>query len=224
MARVWLFDLDDTLHDAHRSAMPALSLAMGQYIERELGLCRTESDALRRQYFLRYGATLLGLIRHHAVKAAHFLHHTHQLPGLEDAVRSHPHDVAALAALPGRKYILTNAPRAYALRVLTALELLPLFDGVFTIEDMAMFGHLRPKPDARMLRRLAARLGVPPSHCVLVEDTLQHQRAARRVGMKTVWMRRWIHGLPARAHDRARRPPYVDFKVRSLRELRRRLR
>ena len=31
-------------------------------------------------------------------------------------------------------------------------------DGVITIEDMAMFGHLRPKPDARMFRALAARL------------------------------------------------------------------
>jgi putative hydrolase of the HAD superfamily len=224
MTRVWLFDLDDTLHDAHRSTMPGLSLAMGQYIERELGLSKPESEALRRRYFQRYGATLLGLMRHHAVKAAHFLHHTHLLPGLEDAVRSHPHDVAALATLPGRKYILTNAPRAYALRVLTTLDLLPMFDGVFTIEDMAMFGQLRPKPDARMLRRLAARLGVPPSRCVLVEDTLQHQKAARRVGMQTVWMRRWIQGQRARAHDRARRPPYVDFKVRSLRELRCRLR
>lgn len=224
MTRVWLFDLDDTLHDAHRSTMPGLSLAMGQYIERELGLSKPESEALRRRYFQRYGATLLGLMRHHAVKAAHFLYHTHLLPGLEDAVRSHPHDVAALATLPGRKYILTNAPRAYALRVLTTLDLLPMFDGVFTIEDMAMFGQLRPKPDARMLRRLAARLGVPPSRCVLVEDTLQHQKAARRVGMQTVWMRRWIQGQRARAHDRARRPPYVDFKVRSLRELRCRLR
>ena len=179
---------------------------------------------LRRRYFARYGATLLGLIRHHAVKAAHFLHDTHQLPGLEDRLRRHPHDVATLAALPGRKYILTNAPRAYAMRVLTTLDLLPLFDGVFTIEDMAMFGHLRPKPDARMLRRLAASLRVPPSQCVLVEDTLQHQKAARQVGMKTVWLRRWIRrsALAAR-RDRARRPPYVDRKVNSLQALRRRL-
>ncbi|MFT3817103.1 MAG: HAD-IA family hydrolase [Rubrivivax sp.] len=222
--RVWLFDMDDTLHDAHRSAMPALSFAMGQYIERELGLTKPESDALRRRYFQRYGATLLGLVRHHAVKAAHFLHHTHLLPGLEDRLRRHPHDVAALARLPGRKYVLTNAPRAYALRVLERLDLLPLFDGVFTIEDMAMFGHLRPKPDARMLRTVAARLGVHPSQCVLVEDTLQHQKAARRIGMKTVWMRRWIrgHALAAR-RDRARRPPYVDRKVNSLRALLRRL-
>ncbi len=222
MKRVWLFDLDDTLHDAHRSAMPALSQAMGDYIQRELGLTRAESDALRRQYFLRYGATLLGLLRHHGVKAAHFLHDTHRLPGLEDRLRRHPHDVAALAALSGKRYILTNAPRAYALRVLGTLGLLPLFDGVFTIEDMAMFGQLRPKPDARMLRRLAARLGLPPSRCVLVEDTLAHQKAARRIGMQTVWLQRWIRGLASRSGDRARKPAYVDIKARSIRELGRR--
>ncbi len=222
---VWLFDMDDTLHDAHRSAMPALSLAMGQYIQRELALSKPESDALRRRYFQRYGATLLGLVRHHPVKAAHFLHHTHLLPGLEDRLRRHPHDVAALARLPGRKYVLTNAPRAYALRVLQTLDLLPLFDGVLTIEDMVLFGHLRPKPDARMLRAVAARLKMHPSQCVLVEDTLQHQKAARRIGMKTVWMRRWIRGAQAQAvrRDRARCPPYVDRKVNSLQALRRRL-
>ncbi len=223
MKRIWLFDLDDTLHDAHRSAMPQMSVAMGQFIERELGLDQAASDALRRHYFKRYGLTLLGLLRHHAVKAAHFLHDTHLLPGLEDRVRSHPHDVAALLALPGRKYVLTNAPRAYAMRVLDALDLLPLFDGVFTVEDMVMFGHLRPKPDARMLRRLAARLGVPPSHCVLVEDTLGNQKSARRVGMKTVWLRRWIRRLPARGRDRTRVPAYVDRRVGSLRELGRRM-
>lgn len=221
--RVWLFDLDDTLHDAHRSAMPDMQRAMGVFIERELGLTTAQSDALRRQYFQRYGATLLGLIRHHAVKAAHFLHDTHRLPGLEQRVRRHPHDVAALARLPGRRYILTNAPRTYAERVIGALGIGSLFDGVITIEDMAMFGHLRPKPDARMFRRLVARLGVPASHCVLVEDTLVHQKAARRVGLRTVWMRRWIRQMPQRKGERARCPAYVDCKLNHLRDLQRRL-
>ena len=101
------------------------------------------------------------------------------------------HDRAALARLPGRKVILTNAPRAYALRVLGALGLMRHFDAVLTIEDMAMFGSHRPKPDARMLRHVAARLKVAPRRCVLVEDTLVHQKAAYRLGMRTVWMRRY---------------------------------
>jgi putative hydrolase of the HAD superfamily len=222
-AKVWLFDLDNTLHDGSGASLGHITAQMTQYMIDELSITREEADRLRRRYWLRYGATLLGLVRHHGVKAAHFLHHTHQLPGLEQRLRCHPHDVAALAALPGRKYILTNAPRVYAERVLSGLGLLPLFDGVFAIEDMTMFGHLRPKPDARMLRNVAARLGVPPQRCVLVEDTLEHQKAARRIGMKTVWLRRWIRRLPSAASDRARTPAYVDRKLHSIRDLRRRL-
>ena len=103
-----------------------------------------------------------------------------------------------------------------------------LFHGVIPIERMTMFGDLRPKPDARMLRSIAVMLKVPPSRCILVEDTLAHQKSARRVGMKTVWMQRWMRragspapvsaGLPARPR-RCRRPTYVCARIRSLQAL-----
>ena len=215
---VWLFDLDDTLHDASAASMRELHVSMGEYIVQHLGLSAAESDALRRKYWLRYGATLLGLMRHHQVQSAHFLHHTHLLPGLEQRVRGDKADLALLARLPGRKLILTNAPRAYALRVLQVLGIGRHFDGLISIEDMHMFGHLRPKPDARMFRRLAVKLGVPASRCVLVEDTLVHQKAARSVGMATVWMQRWLQGSVSAAlrSRRLRRPAYVGRRVHGL--------
>ena len=215
---VWLFDLDDTLHDAANASMPGIHVAMGEYMQRELRLSADEAQALRQRYWRRYGATLLGLVRHHGVQAAHFLHDTHRLPGLEARVSGHRHDFAAIRRLRGRKLILTNAPRAYAMRVLGALRIEHLFDAVISIEDMVMFGQLRPKPDARMLRALCARLRVHPSRCVLVEDTLVHQKAARAVGMGTVWMRRYRRPEPA-AHA-PRRPPYVDLVARGLWALR----
>jgi len=219
-SRVWLFDLDDTLHDAAHASMPGLAVSFGEYIERELGLSRAESDALRRRYWLRYGATLLGLVKHHGVSAAHFLHHTHLLPGLEQAIRGHRPDLAALQRLRGRKYVVTNAPRAYAERVLGVLGIARLFDGVISIEDMRMFGQLRPKPDARMFRRLLARLRAPAARCVLVEDNLHNQRAARRVGMKTVWMQRWTRAAATHAAVRwTMRPAYVDVAARQLHAL-----
>jgi putative hydrolase of the HAD superfamily len=228
--RVWLFDLDNTLHNASVSSFPGIDARMTEYIERELNMPRDEANALRAHYLRRYGATLLGLLRHHGVHAAHFLHDTHVLPELESLAQGHPHDFAALDRLRGRKYILTNAPRAYALRVLAALGAAHHFDGVLAIEDMKMFGHLRPKPDARMLRWIAARLRVTLSRCVLVEDTLQHQKAAFGIGMTTVWMQRWMrmmkkdrnaaHKVGVYLH---RRPSYVCARIFSLRELRRRL-
>ena len=221
---VWLFDLDNTLHDAGARVFGEINLSMRQFVERELRIDGDEAHRLNMLYWHRYGATLLGLVRHHGVNAAHFLRDTHRLPGLEQWVGGHRHDVQALARLPGRKFILTNAPRAYALRVLAALGITRLFDGVIAIEDMAMFGQLRPKPDARMLRRMAVLLGVPAHRCVLVEDTLAHQKAARSVGMGTVWMQRYArrgdHGGPGVSRW-SMQPAYVDRRVRALRDLRR---
>ncbi len=230
-AVTWLFDLDNTLHNASASSFPGIDARMTAYIERELRLSRDEADALRTHYLRRYGATLLGLVRHHGVDATHFLHDTHALPGLEARVNGHAHDVAALARLPGRKVVLTNAPSAYAMRVLRALGVVHHFDALISIERMAVFGDLRPKPDARMLRIVAARLRVHPSRCVLVEDTLQHQKAAFAVGMRTVWMLRWTRRALRRSPPEPRkvgvylhrRPSYVCARIFSLGDLRRRL-
>jgi putative hydrolase of the HAD superfamily len=106
--------------------------------------------------------------------------------------------------------------------VLGVLGIGRCFESLISIEDMQVFGQLRPKPDARMLRTLLARMRVQPSRCVLVEDTLQHQKAARRVGMKTVWMQRWTRAAAKPGVRHAMQPRYVDLKVRQLRTLLRR--
>ena len=192
--RVWLFDLDNTLHDASHAAFGETNAAMNEYMVEHLGLDHAEAARLRQHYWNHYGATLLGLVRHHGVKASHFLEQTHLHPGLEDRLRMSAHDRAALMRLRGRKFVLTNAPLTYTMRVLDTLRLTGYFEGVISIEDMSMFGQLRPKPDARMFRHIAAWLKVRPSDCVLVEDVLENQRAARGIGMKTAWMQRYLGG------------------------------
>lgn len=212
--RVWLFDLDDTLHNASHRAFRELNASMTAYIETHIGLTTEEAVALRHRYWTRYGATLTGLQRHHGVKPAHFLHETHLLPGLEAHLHGHAHDLAALRRLPGRKFLMTNAPRRYAERVLAAVGLGGVFEGLVCVEDMACFGQSRPKPDARMFRIVLARLGLRPAQCVLVEDTLVHQKTAHGLGMATVWMQRWLRRAgAARLH---RRPAYVSRRVGSL--------
>lgn len=212
--RVWLFDLDDTLHNASHRAFRELNASMTAYIETHLGLPTDEAVALRHRYYLRYGATLPGLQRHHGVKPAHFLHETHRLPGLDGHLHGHAHDLAALRRLPGRKYLMTNAPLAYAERVLAAIGLSDAFEGLICIEDMACFGQTRPKPDARMFRMVLAGLKIRPGRCVLVEDTLEHQKTAHGLGMKTVWMQRWLRR--AGRERLQRRPVYVSRRVASL--------
>lgn len=221
---VWLFDLDNTLHNAGASAFKHFDGAMNAYIAERLQVSWAEADHLRAHYWARYGSTLLGLIRHHGVVVRDFVDETHRFPTLEQEVVTQAHDIAALRRLPGRKIILTNAGQGYARRVLRALGMDGLFDEIIGIEQMQMFGELRPKPDARMFRALAARLGVHPRSCILVEDTLLHQKAAHRVGMRTVWMQRWLkhhaHGPEVGVYLH-RKPAYVYARISKLQQLHR---
>ena len=70
--RTWLFDLDNTLHNASAHIFPHIGRAMRDYIRRHLQLDETEATQLRQHYWQRYGATLLGLIRHHDIDPRHF--------------------------------------------------------------------------------------------------------------------------------------------------------
>ena len=222
--RVWLFDLDNTLHDAGAHVFGQLNRAMTDYVARELNLSRDDADALRKHYWHRYGATLIGLVRHHNVDPAHFLHDTHQLPDLLSSLHASPRDIAAIKALRGHRIVLTNAPLHYAVRVLRGLGIAHLFDDVVSIEQMRMFGHLRPKPDRRMFKRLLAQLQVSASRCVLVEDTLIHQKVARGLGIKTAWMKRYArpksHISEVGVYQPAK-PQYVYARIRTLQTLRR---
>jgi len=71
--RVWLLDLDNTLHDASWRVFPLMNAEMTAFIERHLGVDRHEANRIRAHFWQRYGATLLGLMHEHGVDAAQFL-------------------------------------------------------------------------------------------------------------------------------------------------------
>ncbi|WP_409559048.1 HAD-IA family hydrolase [Cupriavidus sp. SZY C1] len=198
---VWLFDLDNTLHDASHAIFPAINRLMTAYVARVLGSDEATASRVRVEYWQRYGATLLGMIRHHQVDPADFLRAAHHFPELADMVRVRRGLAAALGRLPGRKILVTNAPRDYALAVMAVAGIDRYFERVVAIEDMWVHGHLRPKPDRRMLRRLLAQTGVAPRRVVLVEDTVSHLKAYAGLGIRTAWVTGFLRTLaPSRPH------------------------
>ncbi|MBN4667294.1 HAD-IA family hydrolase [Pandoraea nosoerga] len=222
---VWLFDLDNTLHRASHAIFPRINRAMTAYIVEKLGLPQEQANRLRSDYTERYGAVLLGLIRHHAIDPHEFLERVHELPPLAEVLRAERGIARLLAGLPGRKILLTNAPAHYALPIVEALGIRRHFERCVSIEDMADRRGWRAKPDAAMLRRLLARERLLPRRTWLVEDTRSHLKHLRHFGIGTVWI---TGHLPVRnslgdAMPRSGRPHYVDIKVQSLRELRARL-
>jgi putative hydrolase of the HAD superfamily len=201
---IWIFDLDNTLHDANRHVFPHLNRSMTEYVERHLGLERDAANALRIAYWRRYGATLLGLMRHHSVDPHHFLRETHGFPSLADAIVRHRLLRSVLHRLPGRKLVFSNAPVHYSRAVLRLLRVADLFDDVFTIEHTGF----RPKPDPAGFRVLLRKHGLQPRRCVMVEDNLANLKEAKRLGMKTVWVDRT-----------AKSPRHVDVNVPDLTRL-----
>jgi putative hydrolase of the HAD superfamily len=214
-APVWLFDLDNTLHDASHAIFGTIDRRMTDYVERELGVERDEANRLRTLYWRRYGATLLGLVRHHGIDPHHFLRETHDFD-VAALLRAERGLVRLFARLPGRKLLLTNAPLAYAGSVLRELSLHRHFGTRYSIERMRVHGTYRPKPSRLMLRSTLARERIRPSAAVLVEDSVLNLKAARSLGMKTVLITR--HGAsPARRSSAA-----VGLRISSLHELARR--
>lgn len=200
-SRVWVFDLDDTLHDASSHIFPVMNKAMTQYIMDTLTLDEHHAFKLRQHYWRIYGATLKGLMRHHAVNPHHFLSSTHDPLDIENMVLIRKKLRHMLNTLKGRKVIFTNAPMNYAIRVLNVLGIEDLFELVFSVEST----QFHPKPSIRGFKQLLRTIKAKPSDCVMLEDNLAALMTAKRLGMKTVWISRAL-----------KKPNFVDLRMNNV--------
>ena len=203
-APLWIFDLDNTLHNASAHVFPHINRSMTAYLQQYLQLDEQAANDLRIHYWQRYGATLSGLMRHHGTDPRHFLWHTHQFPNLPNMVLREPRLRHVLKRLPGRRIVFSNAPQRYAIAVLRLLRIDGLFDDVIAVEHT----RFRPKPDSFGFMRLLKKHRVPAARCVMVEDSLENLEAAKRLGMRTIWVTRNSIGAP-----------YVDLKIRDVMQL-----
>ena len=197
----WVLDLDNTLHNASPHIFPHINRSMTAYLQQHLQLTEEDAGRLRAHYWRRYGATLLGMMRHHGTDPEHFLRETHRFPDLSNMVVYERGLAAMLRRLPGRKLVLTNAPRGYALAVLQLMGVAERFDALHCIESTGY----QPKPSLAAFHSLLRAHSLLASRCVMVEDSRENLRPAKRLGMKTVWITR-----------EPRAPAYVDAKTATV--------
>jgi putative hydrolase of the HAD superfamily len=203
-SKVWIFDLDDTLHDASALIFPHLNRAMTQYIMESLNLDEQTAHKLRQHYWQVYGATLKGLMRHHGTDPHHFLHKTHDMIDISAMVIEAKGLRNSLQRLSGRKVVFTNAPMHYALCVLEILGVQDMFETVFSVEST----KFHPKPAVRGFRQLLKTINAKASDCVMLEDSLPALMTAKRIGMKTVYVTKTLQ-----------KPSYVDARISTINEL-----
>lgn len=176
----WIFDLDNTLYSHEAKVWPQVDERITLFLAEMFGLDGLSSRALQKYYYERYGTTLKGLMEEHAIDPAAYLDFAHRIdlslldpnPALGDAI----------AALPGRKLILTNGSVAHAENVAGKLGILHHFEDIF---DIVQAGFV-PKPERVTYENFLTRHGVDPARSAMFEDIEKNLLVPSALGMKTV--------------------------------------
>jgi putative hydrolase of the HAD superfamily len=197
----WLFDLDNTLYPLESGLGELVSLRITDFVAERTGLPREEAHALQKRYLADHGLTLRGMMIHHGVdpRAYHAMFHDLPLECLarDDALK------AALARLPGRRLIFTNADDVHADRVLRRLGLEGLFSDVFHIGS----ADFEAKPSPKAFESIMAAHAIAPAVTAFFEDAERNLAPAAALGMTTVLVG---------AHAAASTADFVNYRTPSL--------
>lgn len=208
----WVFDLDNTLYPASCNLFAGIDQRMGAFIAELLEVPAAEARRIQKHYYHTYGTTLAGLMARHAVPPERFLAYVHDID--LGALAPDPALCAAIADLPGRKFIFTNGSVAHATRVAAAIG----FDGHFeAIHDIAA-GNYVPKPSRAAFEAMCAAFRIDPHRAAMVEDLPANLEAPHALGMATVLVRADLDDHPSHVAMKswAAPPPYVDVMTDDL--------
>ncbi|MDE2579735.1 MAG: pyrimidine 5'-nucleotidase [Hyphomicrobiales bacterium] len=175
-----MFDLDNTLYPAGADLWPKIDNRITVFMSNLFGIDGLSSRALQKYYYRRYGTTLRGLMDEYGVCAEDFLRFVHDID--RSSIETNHTLAAAIAALPGRKLILTNGSRDHALRTAERLGVAALFEDIFDIAA----ADFTPKPHARTFDMFFDKHGVDPRSSAMFEDIAHNLLVPHERGMTTV--------------------------------------
>jgi putative hydrolase of the HAD superfamily len=177
----WVFDLDHTLYRMGIGTMRATEERICGFVQRHLALPRDEAYAIQKKYLREYGITLAGMMKHHGVDPDAY----HDAINDIEALALAPDETlrAALARLPGRRFVFTNNCGRFARAVLSRLAVEDLFEDVL---DIRTLGYV-PKPDRGAYRAILNRTESDAAHIALFDDRPCNLVPAHALGMTTVW-------------------------------------
>lgn len=202
----WIFDLDNTLYPPELALFAQIDHRMGAFIMKTVGCDSVEARIIQKRYFHDHGTTLAGMMRHHGVQPDEFLTYVHDVD-LDNV----PHDDSlrqALASLPGRRHIFTNADADYAEKVLLKRGIRDLFESIIDIRAT----NYAPKPEQGAYLCLKGLIsGFEPVRSLFVDDMSRNLRPAHAMGMTTVWL-----DNGSESGDRDHDPSHVDHHIDDL--------
>jgi len=176
----WVFDLDNTLYPHHVNLWQQVDRRIGEFIGAWLNVSVEEARRIQKDYYRRYGTSMRGMMSEHGVRADDFLAYVHEID--HSPLQPNPAMGAAIAELPGRKLILTNASTDHVDKVLQRLGIDAHFEAVFDI----IAADLEPKPAAQTYQKFLGDFGVDPAKAAMFEDLARNLVIPHQLGMTTV--------------------------------------
>src|SRR4029079_8672672 len=147
----WIFDLDNTLYRVSPRLHAAIDQELRGFVAEFLGVDQAEAHEVQKRYFREYGLTLRGLMVNHGLDPSVFFSKMRAVDLAE--IEPDQRLVAAIAALPGRKFVYTNAAVHHAEAGLGRLGL----DSHFAAVHDIIAAEFVPKPDVSAYRALCQR-------------------------------------------------------------------
>lgn len=176
----WVFDLDNTLYPHHVNLWQQVDARIGEFVCNWLNVDREEARKIQKDYYLRFGTTMRGMMTLHGVSADDYLAYVHEID--HSPLEPNPELGAAIAKLPGRKLILTNGSVDHVDAVLARLGFAGHFDGVFDI----IAAGFEPKPAEQTYRKFLSDHSVDPTSAAMFEDLARNLTVPHALGMTTV--------------------------------------
>ena len=187
-------DLDGTVYDRENGMMEEMTERIASYMQQVLHVAPERIPGLIERYYQTYGSTLRGIQQEFIVDPEDYLVFVHDI-NLERYLQSDATLHNTLASIPIPKWILTNADRNHAERVLCKLGITDLFEGVLDVRLMEYI----PKPHPWVYHHALEMVGDPdPWQCVLIDDSARNLKPAQQIGFSTIWV--GDGEVPASAH------------------------
>ena len=182
----WVFDLDNTLYSPEEDIFSQIDKRMTEFIISKFNVNEEEAFNIQKKYFLEYGTTLSGLMKRENIDPDEFLEFVHDI-NLE-ILKPNIELSKIIKNLPGDKFIFTNGSKKHAENVLKQLEMSGIFDDIFDIKE----SNFIPKPNINAYLNFIDKTKIEPDVSIMFEDIGRNLEAAKKLGMKTVLIKRNI--------------------------------
>ena len=206
----WIFDLDNTMYDINLGLFKKISNRITDFIMSKYSLDIDQAKKIQKEYYLKYGLTLRGLIVEKKLEPEEFLDYVHDVEHPE--LEKNDQLISNIRILEGKKIIFTNATSKHAKKILKILELEHDFDQIIDIKDLEFI----PKPDKRSYKKLLECLNLNKENLdktIFFEDTVKNLIPAKELGITTVWMKNSIN-----EKDFMKNCNFIDYSFNNLNE------